>query len=407
MMSFCVVPPSWSSVDALLLGRDDVERQQPGRRRVDRHRRVHLVERDAVHQLRHVAAVGDRHADLADLAAGELVVGVVAGLGRAGRRRPRGRSGPWRGCRGTARWTSRRWSAPRRSASSRAGRAGPGARSWRRIVRCRRHAAAARRTGAGLAAAPGARRQGPPERPRRPARAAAAPGLRRAIRTSSRPATSSSRTSSSSAGCSRGTRSSTSAAASAGWPGRSPATSATRAPTTASTSTATAIGWCRRRYARPRQLPLPGRRPLQPPLQPARRARGGRVPLPVRGRRASTSPSSPRCSPTCSRTRPTTTSPRPRACCSPAAACSPTFFLLDDESRAADRRRAQRRSPSSTPRRTSRWSSDDLPEEAVAYDEGWVRERLAAHGLERASRRATGSWCGREDATSLPGPRRR
>ena len=80
MMSFCVVPCSSLLADALLLGGDDVQRQQPGGGRVDRHRGVHLAERDAVHQRRHVAAVGDRHADLADLAAGELVVGVIAGL---------------------------------------------------------------------------------------------------------------------------------------------------------------------------------------------------------------------------------------------------------------------------------------------------------------------------------------
>ena len=41
-----------------------------------------VVERDLVEQGLHVAAVGDRDADLADLAAGEDVVGVVAGLGR-------------------------------------------------------------------------------------------------------------------------------------------------------------------------------------------------------------------------------------------------------------------------------------------------------------------------------------
>ena len=82
MMSFCVVPCRADAGDAVLLGGDDVQRQQPGRRRVDRHRRVHLAERDAVQQLVHVALVGDRHADLADLAARELVVGVVAGLGR-------------------------------------------------------------------------------------------------------------------------------------------------------------------------------------------------------------------------------------------------------------------------------------------------------------------------------------
>ncbi len=64
----------------LILGGDDVQRQQPRGGRVDRHRRVHLSERDAVHQRGHVAAVGDRHADLADLAARELVVGVIARL---------------------------------------------------------------------------------------------------------------------------------------------------------------------------------------------------------------------------------------------------------------------------------------------------------------------------------------
>ena len=68
--------------DALVLGGDDVEREQPGGRRVDRHRRVHLVERDVVQQRLHVALVRDRHADLADLAARQLVVGVVAGLRR-------------------------------------------------------------------------------------------------------------------------------------------------------------------------------------------------------------------------------------------------------------------------------------------------------------------------------------
>ena len=40
------------------------------------------VQRDAVEERPHVAEVADRHAHLADLAAGQLVVGVVAGLGR-------------------------------------------------------------------------------------------------------------------------------------------------------------------------------------------------------------------------------------------------------------------------------------------------------------------------------------
>ena len=70
------------ALDPVLLGDGDVEAEQPGGGGVDRHRGVHLVERDPVEQLVHVALVGDRDADLADLAAGEDVVGVVAGLGR-------------------------------------------------------------------------------------------------------------------------------------------------------------------------------------------------------------------------------------------------------------------------------------------------------------------------------------
>jgi hypothetical protein len=81
MMSFCVVPAS-CAVGALLLRDRLVEREQP-------HRVALMVievfisdERDAVEQRAHVAQVRHRHADLADLAAGQLVVGVVAGLRR-------------------------------------------------------------------------------------------------------------------------------------------------------------------------------------------------------------------------------------------------------------------------------------------------------------------------------------
>src|SRR5262249_22412643 len=63
-------------------GERDIEREQPGGRRVDGHRGVHLAERDLVEERAHVAQVGDRHADLADLALGERVIAVVAGLGR-------------------------------------------------------------------------------------------------------------------------------------------------------------------------------------------------------------------------------------------------------------------------------------------------------------------------------------
>ena len=58
-------------VDAVALGHGDVEREQPRRGGVDRHRGVHAVEGDALEQRRHVLDVTDRHAHLAHLAAGE------------------------------------------------------------------------------------------------------------------------------------------------------------------------------------------------------------------------------------------------------------------------------------------------------------------------------------------------
>ena len=68
--------------DALPSRDGDVEREQDDRRRVDRHRRRHAVERDAVEELRHVLDRVDRDADAADLARGQRVVGVVAHLRR-------------------------------------------------------------------------------------------------------------------------------------------------------------------------------------------------------------------------------------------------------------------------------------------------------------------------------------
>ncbi len=68
------------AVGPLLLRDGDVERQQPCRRGVDRHRRVHLCQRDPVEQRPHVVDRADRHADLADLPPRQHVVGVVAGL---------------------------------------------------------------------------------------------------------------------------------------------------------------------------------------------------------------------------------------------------------------------------------------------------------------------------------------
>ena len=68
-------------LDSVLLGDRAVEAQEPGRGCVDRHRRVHLAQRDAVEQGVHVALVRDRDADLADLATRQHGVGVVPGLG--------------------------------------------------------------------------------------------------------------------------------------------------------------------------------------------------------------------------------------------------------------------------------------------------------------------------------------
>ncbi len=49
---------------------------------VDGHRRVHLADGDPVEERAHGPEVGHRHPDLADLADGAGVVGVVPGLGR-------------------------------------------------------------------------------------------------------------------------------------------------------------------------------------------------------------------------------------------------------------------------------------------------------------------------------------
>jgi SAM-dependent methyltransferase len=45
--------------------------------------------------------------------------------------------------------------------------------------------------------------------------------------------------------------------------------------------------------------------------------------------------------------------------------------------------------------------SEDVPEEAVAYDEGWLRERLEASGLRVQEPIERGSWCGREAGRSF------
>ena len=76
------MPASARGGDALAPRDRDVQRQQDDRRRVDGHRRRHLVERDAVEQRRHVLDRVDGDADAADFAGGQRVVGVVAHLRR-------------------------------------------------------------------------------------------------------------------------------------------------------------------------------------------------------------------------------------------------------------------------------------------------------------------------------------
>ena len=58
----------------------EVEGQHVHCRRVDRHRRVHLVHRDALEQRAQVTDVRYRHTHLADLAARQFGIRVVAGL---------------------------------------------------------------------------------------------------------------------------------------------------------------------------------------------------------------------------------------------------------------------------------------------------------------------------------------
>ena len=68
--------------NAMLFGDELIEQQQHRGRRVDRHRRRHLVQRDAVEQQPHVLDRVDRHADLAHLTVRQRGIGVQAHLGR-------------------------------------------------------------------------------------------------------------------------------------------------------------------------------------------------------------------------------------------------------------------------------------------------------------------------------------
>ena len=77
-----------------------------------------------------------------------------------------------------------------------------------------------------------------------------------------------------------------------------------------------------------------------------------------------------------------------------------TWFLLEDESRKLI---AEGKSglPFLDPREQVAVLSDEMPEEAVAYDEGWVYDRVARHGLSVVEPVRPGSWCGREQHSSF------
>ena len=98
MMSFWVVPGQLVAGQARRLvfrPVSDVERQQPGRRRVDRHGGVHAAPGEcwSNSSARMSPMVTDRHAHLADLAPGQGVVRCRSRSGSADRRRWRARSG--------------------------------------------------------------------------------------------------------------------------------------------------------------------------------------------------------------------------------------------------------------------------------------------------------------------------
>jgi SAM-dependent methyltransferase len=73
-----------------------------------------------------------------------------------------------------------------------------------------------------------------------------------------------------------------------------------------------------------------------------------------------------------------------------------TFFLLDEEAR-----KRQGEGGAEISFRHEHWpvslSDPDRPEAAVAHDEGWIRDRLAEHGLRLREPVQRGTWSGRAD----------
>ncbi len=77
-----------------------------------------------------------------------------------------------------------------------------------------------------------------------------------------------------------------------------------------------------------------------------------------------------------------------------------TWFLLEDDSR---RRILAGQSGLAflDPELHVAVVSEDVPDEAVAYDEGWVYDRAGQHGLQIVEPVHPGSWCGRDGARSF------
>jgi hypothetical protein len=77
-MSFCSVPRSLAGLTPCFSATTTYSASKHRRRRVDRHRRRHLVERDVAEQPGHVVEGRHAHALAADLAERPRVLGVVA-----------------------------------------------------------------------------------------------------------------------------------------------------------------------------------------------------------------------------------------------------------------------------------------------------------------------------------------
>ena len=105
------------AVDALLVGDGDVEAEQPGGGRVDRHRGVHLARAGCRRAASPCRRGGRPRRRPCRPRPGRARRRGRSRSGSAGRRRSRARSGPWRGSSGRARSTGGRRSGPRRCAS--------------------------------------------------------------------------------------------------------------------------------------------------------------------------------------------------------------------------------------------------------------------------------------------------